>query len=434
LNNITAFLLFINAILIFLLPRRFVLVPILVAGIILPMSERILIADLDFTAIRILLVCGWVRLIIRSEYHSAIKMNIIDKTMIVYVFWTVLSYVIMWQTVGSLIYKLGGASYFLGTYFLVRFYIADLEDVERIIKALLYLSIVIAIVVVIERITQHNYFSFLGGVLYSTIVREGKLRCFGPFSHPITLGSFGAFLLPLGFYLLWREKGSKKLGFASLISSVFIVYSSSSSGPIFSILASIFGLFMWRFRKHMRGIVWGTIICMIGLHFVMKAPVWALIGRVGVFSSSSYYHRFLLIDNFIKRFNEWWFIGVKDTAHWNEYIQTWDVSNNYVRVGVDGGLLAFVLFITIIVLSFRNIGKMVRLAEDSMNHQKLFWSLGVAMFSYVVSFLGVSLWDQTIIVWYFIIAVIASLQYESSTAANPLEETAPTALQNGLTV
>ena len=201
-----------------------------------------------------------------------------------------------------------------------------------------------------------------------------------------------------------------------------------------NILASIFGLFMWRFRKHMRGIVWGTIICMIGLHFVMKAPVWALIGRVGVFSSSSYYHRFLLIDNFIKRFNEWWFIGVKDTAHWNEYIQTWDVSNNYVRVGVDGGLLAFVLFITIIVLSFRNIGKMVRLAEDSMNHQKLFWSLGVAMFSYVVSFLGVSLWDQTIIVWYFIIAVIASLQYESSTAANPLEETAPTALQNGLTV
>lgn len=398
------------------------------------MSERILIADLDFTAIRILLVCGWARLIIKSEYHSAIKVNIIDKIMIVYVFWTVLSYVLMWQTFGSLIYKLGGASYFLGTYFLVRFYIADLDDVERIIKALLYLSIVIAIFAAIERTTQHNYFSFLGGVPYSTIVREGKLRCFGPFSHPITLGSFGAFLLPLAFYFLWKEKGSKKLGFTSLISSVVIVYSSSSSGPAFSFMASILGLFMWRFRKHMRGIVWGVIICMIGLHFVMKAPVWALINRISVFSSSSHYHRFLLIDNFIKRFNEWWFIGVKDTAHWNEYIQTWDVSNNYVRVGVDGGLLAFVLFIMIIVLSFRNIGKMVRFAKDSINQQKLFWSLGVAMFSYVVSFLGVSLWDQTIIVWYFIIAVIASLQYENSTSANPLKEAAPTALKNGLTV
>ncbi len=76
------------------------------------MSERILIADLDFTAIRILLVCGWARLIIRSEYHSAIKVNIMNKIMIVYVFWTVLSYVLMWQTFGSLIYKLGSASYF----------------------------------------------------------------------------------------------------------------------------------------------------------------------------------------------------------------------------------------------------------------------------------------------------------------------------------
>jgi hypothetical protein len=428
LNNITAFLLLINAVLIFLLPRRFVLIPVLVSGIILPMSERILIADLDFTAIRILLVCGWLRLIIRSEYHSVIKMNIIDKAMILYVFWTILSYVFMWQTFGSLIYKLGGASYFLGTYFLVRFYINDLDDVERIIKTLLYLSIVIAIFVAIERTTHHNYFSFLGGAISETIIRDGELRCSGPFSHPITLGSFGAFLLPLAFYMLWKEKGLKKMGLIGLISSVILVVSSSSSGPAFSLMASILGLFMWRFRKHMRGIVWGTIFCIFSLHLVMKASVWALIGRVGVFSTSSTYHRYLLIDNFITRFNEWWLVGVKDTAHWNEWIQTWDVSNNYVRVGVDGGILAFVLFIMIIVFSFRHIGKIMRLSKDNTNHQKLFWALGVAMFSYVVSFFGVSLWDQTIVIWYFIIALIAGLQYKSTPVSNPAKEARPAAV------
>ncbi|MHB8139324.1 MAG: hypothetical protein ACYDGO_13195 [Smithellaceae bacterium] len=430
-NNITIFMLLVGAVLIFTLPRRYVLIPILIFGIILPMSERILIAELDFTAIRILLVCGWLRLIIRSEYHSVIKMNIIDKTMILYVFWTVLSYVLMWQTFGSLIYKLGGASYFLGIYFLVRFYSNNLDDVERMIRVLLYLSIFIAIFVAIERSTQNNYFSFLGGVPYTTIVREGKLRCFGPFSHPITLGSFGAFLFQLAFYMIWKEKGRKILGLISLISSIVIVYSSSSSGPAFSLMASMLGLFMWHFRKHMRGIVWGTIICLIGLHLVMKGPVWALINRISVFSSSSHYHRFLLIDNFITRFNEWWLIGVKDTAHWNEWIQTWDVSNNYVRVGVDGGVLAFVLFILIIVFSFRHIGKIMRLSKDNINHQKLFWTLGVAMFSYVVSFLGVSLWDQTIVIWYVIIALIASLQYKSTKLPDPAKEAIPAAIYNG---
>ena len=392
------------------------------------MSERILIADLDFTAIRILLVCGWLRLIIRTEYHSVMKMNIIDKTMILYVFWTVLSYVLMWQTMGSLIYKLGGASYFLGTYFLVRFYINDLDDVERMIRVLLYLSIFIAVFVAIERSTQNNYFSFLGGVPYTTIVREGKLRCFGPFSHPITLGSFGAFLLPLAFYMLWKKKGSKKLGLTSLISSFILVFSSSSSGPVFSLAASVLGLLTWNLRKHMRFIIWGIFLAIIGLEIVMKAHFWALINRISIFSSSSHYHRFLLIDNFITRFNEWWLIGVKDTAHWNEWIQTWDVSNNYVRVGVDGGILAFVLFIMIIVFSFRLIGKIMRLSKDNINHQRLFWSLGVAMFSYVVSFFGVSLWDQTIIIWYFIIALIAGLQYKSTKLPDQAKEAVPASI------
>ncbi len=392
------------------------------------MTERVLIADLDFTAIRILLVCGWLRLIIRTEYHSVMKMNIIDKTMILYVFWTILSYVLMWQTFGSLIYKLGGASYFLGTYFLVRFYINDLDDVERMIRVFLYLSIFIAVFVAIERSTQSNYFSFLGGVPYTTIVREGKLRCFGPFSHPITLGSFGAFLLPLAFYMLWKVKDSKILGLISLISSIVIVYSSSSSGPVFSLAASVIGLLIWNLRKHMRHIIWGIFLAIIGLEIVMKAHFWALINRIGIFSSSSHYHRFLLVDQVIARFNEWWLIGVKSTEHWNLDVNLWDVSNNYARIAVDGGLLALVLFIIIIVLCFRHVGKMRNLAHKNIEHQKLFWVLGVGMFSYVISFIGVSLWDQTIIIWYLIIAMVAGLQHKSTPVSNPVKEAVPASI------
>ena len=413
-TDITIAILLIDAVLIFALPRRYVLIPIVASGIVLPMSERIFIFTLDFTAIRLLLICGWLRLIIKGEYHPAIKINNIDKVLILYVLWITLSYTILWQTMEALIYKLGGAYYFFGTYLLVRFYITELDDIERIVKTLLYLSVAISIIAIVERTTHNNLFSVLGGVSNETIIRDGQLRCFGPFAHPITLGSFGAFLFPLACYMLWGKKGGKKLGLISLISSVIIVYSSSSSGPALSLIAAIMGLFMWHLRKHMRMVMWGMIFCVIGLHFIMKAPVWALINRISVFSGSSHYHRFLLVDQAINRFSEWWLIGTRSTAHWSEYIQTWDISNNYVRVGVDGGILALILFIVIIMLCFRYIGKMMNHAKDNLSRQRLFWALGVAMFSYVVSFLGVSLWDQTIMIWYLIIAMIASITFDNS--------------------
>lgn len=411
-NSITISILVIDFILIFALPRRFVLIPILASGILLPMSERIVVLGLDFTVIRFLLLFGWIRLISRSEFHSIAKFNNIDIILCLYVLSIMVSYVLLWQTMDALVNRLGNAYYILGTYFLFRFYVIQKDDLERIIRCLVYLAIVIALFVVIERITQHNYFSIFGGVP-NIMMRDGKLRCAGPFSHPITLGSFGAFLLPITFYQLWREKGSKKLGLVGLISSVVIVLASNSSGPLFALLGSALGLFMWKFRKFMRIIQWGVLLSIIGLHLVMKGPVWALIQRVPFITGSSSYHRFLLVDEFIARFNEWWLIGIQSTKHWSEVVALWDVSNGYLRIAADGGIVPLVLFIIIIALCFRHIGRMIFLASDNVEDQKLFWVLGSAMFAYVVGFIDVSLWDQTIMVWYFVVAIIASITYSS---------------------
>ena len=265
--------------------------------------------------------------------------------------------------------------------------------------------------ILVERVTHRNYFSFITDVPQETYIREGKLRCFGPFAHPITLGSFGAFLFPLGFYALWKKNGNKKLGLASLLASLVLVVSSSSSGPIFSLMASIIGLLTWQLRNYMRMILWGIVITITGLEIVMKAHVWAMVNRISIFSGSSHYHRFLIIDKLIEKFNEWWLIGIKSTEHWSQYVQLTDVSNNYARVAVDGGILALLLFILIIVQVFRHIGKMRSLATEKIEHQILFWVWGVALFSYTVTFIGVSLWDQSTMIWYFLIAIIASMKY-----------------------
>ena len=85
----------------------------------------------------------------------------------------------------------------------------------------------------------------------------------------------------------------------------------------------------------------------------MTAPVWALIARVKILGASSGYHRYHLLDQFIQRFDEWWMIGTTHTTQWG--FETWDTTNTYVNLGVEGGLITLILFLSIILYSFVNI-------------------------------------------------------------------------------
>jgi len=136
----------------------------------------------------------------------------------------------------------------------------------------------------------------------------------------------------------------------------------------------------------------------------MNGPVWALIGRASVFGSSSSAHRFELVDFFLRNFSEWWLFGTKSTAHWGWGMQ--DVSNNYVRVGVDGGLASLLLLICIIVASFKMLGRAMRAvgAPD----RKFLWGLGVALLAHLTAFMDVNYWDQSILLWYLLLAMIAA--------------------------
>jgi hypothetical protein len=140
----------------------------------------------------------------------------------------------------------------------------------------------------------------------------------------------------------------------------------------------------------------------------MKAPVWYLIARVQLYASSSAYHRAVLVDNAVTHFGEWWLLGTTSTAHWG-YLMG-DVSNQFVRVGVDGGVLALVLFIGVIAVGFGAVGRVVHSRRVRSSESKfLAWALGAALFSHVVTFWGVSYWDQIVIIWYLELAFVATL-------------------------
>ena len=188
-------------------------------------------------------------------------------------------------------------------------------------------------------------FSIFGGVPEFTMIREGRLRCQGAFAHPILAGTFGATSVPFMVALWFRGAGQKLTAVVGIISATIIAMTSASSGPVMTYVVVIIGMVMWQMRDQYARVRWVCcLLSLIGLHIVMKAPVWALIGKVRLeFIGGTGWHRVMLIDAAINHFNEWWLLGTDFTRHWMPTGVTWsekhtDITNQFISVGIHGGL------------------------------------------------------------------------------------------------
>jgi hypothetical protein len=353
-----------------------------------------------------------VRLFARGEV-TAIKLNTIDKSII---YWGIASFVIYitrLQTFEALVNRLGFFYNSIGIYFLFRFYIQDRTDIKRLLKLLSIVIIPLAIAMAYEYMTGRNFFALFGGVPEITVIRDNRFRCQGPFRHPILAGTFGATLVPMLLALWFNEKENRTLVSAGIISATTIMVTSASSGPLMAYVSGIVGLLMWRFRSNMRAVRWAILITLISLHVVMKAPVWYLISRIGGIFGGGGWHRSYLIDQAISHIGDWWLLGTSYTADWMPYALTndpksADITNQYISEGVKGGLLTMLLFIIVIINCFRIIGLSLKMMDEiSLAEKILVWSLGASLFAHVVSFLSVPYFDQIIVIWFLLLAMIS---------------------------
>jgi hypothetical protein len=399
--------------LLLLIPRKYAVIPIIMTGAFITLGQMMLVLNMHFTMMRVIILIGWIRLILRHEITS-IKLKGIDKAVIYFVISGFIIYNIREQNADAFINRLGFAYNAIGLYFLFRFLIRDYDDIKRVIKALAVLMLPLAIMMIIEKATGRNLFSIFGGVAEYSMIREGKLRCSGPFAHPILAGTFGAVMMPL-FIGLWQTKEAKILCWVGFLSGMTIVISSASSGPALSLLAGILALCFWPLRNQMSIVRWTIVILLVSLHLVMKAPVWYLIAKVTEITGGTGWHRSELINQAINHINEWWLMGTNYTAHWMPYTNTAnpdsaDITNQYIYEGVNGGILTVILFVLIIARGFRQIGLTLKLFSDNSSVKKiLVWSIGAALFVHIMSFISVVYFDQMIIFWYLQLAMIAAL-------------------------
>jgi len=404
--------------LLWVLPRRYAFIPLLVAAVFIPAAQVVVVAGLHLTLTRILIGCAWARLLWMRFVQQGPAMPrwlIMDWVMVAYFAAGCITFPLLWGDSGALVNRLGLLYNGLGIYFFLRYMLRDARDLDRLAKTFAWVLVIVAVFMVVEQFTGRNAFSIFGGVPALTEIRDGKLRSQGPFAHPLTAGAVGATLFPLMFGLWWQGRRNKLTALLGASAAAVIAVTTMTSTSLAVLAAGVFALGMWPLRRHLRWLRWGTVASLVGLHLVMKAPVWALIARIDLTGSSSSYQRYELVDQFIRRFSEWWLVGTRNTAQWGW--DMWDTINSYVAAGTDGGLIGFILFVAILAVGFASLGRARKTFAAEPEHARRLWVMGTVLFANAVAFFGIWYFDQSSFLWYAELAMIAVAESLRSPAA-----------------
>ena len=251
----------------------------------------------------------------------------------------------------------------------------------------------------------------LAGVPAITDIREGRLRCQGAFAHPILAGCFWASLMPLIVVQWWHPGRSRLTVVIGLVCMMTIIMMCASSTPIAALMFGAIGMGFYLMRTSMQRVIWAMCLMLFGLHLVMKAPVWHVLARIDLAGGSTGWYRYLLFDEWVNHFHEWWLFGVVSTGHWGaQYgLKLYDITNQFVLEGIRGGLLTVLLFIVVLIAAFRDVGRAWRAAAGNRYHVLLAWALGVSLFIHCTDFLAVSYFGQIRFIYYLLLAAIGSV-------------------------
>jgi len=385
--------------------RDKVILAVLFMLVSIPSAQRILIMSLDFSFIRILLLFVLLRILSRKE-NKHVLFGKPDKILFIWMVWSIFAYGMLYGEISAFISRTGYMIDAVGAYIVGRTYIRSWEDLHKVIIFLSYASVLVAVFFIIERMTGKNMFSIFGGVPEYTMIRNDRLRCQGPFSHPIMAGLFWATFLPWIGAAWFSHSINRKLLIIATISMLLIVGNSASSTPVMAILIGGFGLYMYRAKRILPLYRWGIIFLLFSLHLVMEKPVWHLIARIDLAGGSTGWHRYYLIEKSIDYFNEWWLVGTVSTAHWGHGL--FDVTNQYILEGVRSGFLGMLLFVFFLLSVFKKTGLAIK-STTSAKETWLLWGGGVALFVHSISFISVSYFGQIVSYFYMFIGILVSL-------------------------
>ncbi len=412
-NPVVLAVVLIAGVLICVLPRRKAIAPLLAIGIMIPIDQVLAISGLHFPMLRVVAVFGLVRVLRdrltgKGDVFSG-GINGIDWAVIVLTVFTLVDGALLWQSQAEFVYQVGALINVFGVYFLVRHLLQDWDDVRQALKTLSIVCAMVGALMAYEHFVGRNLvYTFLGGARSEVFAqageRAGGFRAMGPFANPNLAGSFGGFMMPLFVGWWWKEKAARKWAALGMVGAAVIPFMTGSSTALFALLGGFGALCLWPIRKLMRLVRWGIVATLIGGQMYMTSPVWHIISDVSLSADSSSYHRYQLVNQCILHFWDWVLIGTKNYASWGW--DMWDLGNQYVANADTGGLIPLIALIAILVFGFKYIGRMREKVEGDKQEERFIWAVGASLFANLVAFWGISYFDQIIVPWYALLAII----------------------------
>jgi hypothetical protein len=410
--------------------RGFVPAVLFALAAFLPSAQRIVVAGADFNFVRVLALVGMMRILLRGE-AGQVRWGFFDALVALGAGFRVVGFFLSRGDPSALITSIGANFEILGCYLVFRSTLVSREDLGILLRWAALITLAVVPFFLLESATGRNLFAVFGGVPEFTAIREGKLRCQGAIAHPILAGCFFASLIPLwiGLFLNGRG-GDRMLAFAGVGGALVVTFCCASSTPVVAAAQAIVAWALFPIRAWLRFIWGGAILAGLVLHFAMTKPIWFLIARIDAVGGSTGWHRSHLIDAAVRHLGEWWMFGTRSTGHWGWGLQ--DVTNQFILDGVNGGLGAVVILVTLMVLAFRAAGRLIRTdlaagspaASPTRAEAILGFAMGATVLVQMGIFLAVSYFGQTIMIWQLVLAIAAAMR-DWSLAPRPMAAVAP---------
>ncbi len=416
-------------------PRRGAALALAAGVLFLTQAQAVNVLGLNVFAVRFLELAGFLRVMTRREFSSA-NLNRIDKTLLTLYLYTAIVYCL--RSSEGLAYAIGRTVDACLCYFCWRGLIAGLDDWESFLKSFVFLLAPYTSLVLLEGLTHHNSFSWIGGGMFDW-VRGGRFRCVGTFRNPDLLGTLGATFLPL--YLGWAwgraERWRAGLGVGLCLA---IVWASNSGGPLGVTAVGLAGWGLWRVRTRMRKLRWAMALGLAALAVVMNAPIWYLLAKVSAITGGDGWHRSYLMEVTFRHLKQWWLAGMpmRETGDWFPYQVNSgaDITNQFIAFGLDAGLGALVLFIFLFQRAFSRLGAAlaaVRAAGPPMSdHEPLLWGLGVMLAAHVANGFGITYFDQSYVLWFLQLAALSGVTAQILESPASLPEASEPSAARGL--
>lgn len=303
--------------------------------LLIPESQRIVLAGVDLTLVRIACLL-WIAL----DWQRIIK------------FWMGLRGPVTLLMVFSLVTLLGAATRrgggglleasghlldLAGPLLVMGASCRDSKDERALALFAVSVLCVLAMMLVAEWITGLNVSSVIGS-LDEVAVRDGRFRARGTTGHAIDAGIACACLMPIAWAFL-RSEASWQGGLAIGVGLLGAWAAGSSGGVVVAVIGAV-AICLYSQRHHYRSAAFFAIPVFFAVHLLMSRGIFHLASRLNVVSGSTGHHRFQVIDLFMANFSGWVFLGSGEAAKWGWAMR--DITNNFVAVGLRGGILAII--------------------------------------------------------------------------------------------